>query len=453
MRRILRAYENQIEGLLGWSNLTIEQCQRTISRFRELVKRCAQEQGIPEWMAAKEVWEQWRPKLERLLTVHAGPPEYIRTHPEVLKLPPSSPLPEPIRFRCDSGLGGLARWLRVAGYEAYWQPDWDDSMLVLACQRDGAILLTTDTEIMQRTVVRDQKIRALWIPPAFGLAYQLQLVFREFGLRRRPPRCTKCSGPLRIRPKEELQDRIPPRTYRWLDVFFECRQCGHLFWQGTHWQRIQQVLDIVEQGVGDSRKPNEESLPTVKRPTTRRGNLDPSVWWNWFCKNGVVWIFFHGVEGRPLQQAMDELREVFDSAFGEGEQCQTKDLHILLIFPWEVEEGFLQGEKRKFQRPLEVSFIGDPERELFQFFSVEPWMSSEQKEPAVVPLFSFLHGVGQKTIKPGYPIPYPIAGVLVSRRRQIPYQWRQHRKEEKPDWEKLVSQLKRLKEGSDEMKP
>src|SRR5206468_2540549 len=29
--------------------------------------------------------------------------------------------PAAVRFWCDAGLGGLARWLRAAGYEAAWQ--------------------------------------------------------------------------------------------------------------------------------------------------------------------------------------------------------------------------------------------------------------------------------------------------------------------------------------------
>jgi|SRR6266850_6006382 len=34
---------------------------------------------------------------------------------------PAKPLPTPV-FWCDSGLGGLARWLRAAGYDSLWHP-------------------------------------------------------------------------------------------------------------------------------------------------------------------------------------------------------------------------------------------------------------------------------------------------------------------------------------------
>ena len=34
------------------------------------------------------------------------------------------------RFACDAMLGGLARWLRAAGYDACWQEGIDDGELI-----------------------------------------------------------------------------------------------------------------------------------------------------------------------------------------------------------------------------------------------------------------------------------------------------------------------------------
>ena len=53
----------------------------------------------------------------------------------------------------------------------------------------------------------------------------------------------KCGGTLEAVDKEAMRERIPPRTYRWLDEYFLCQTCGKLFWRGTHWQRIRQRLE------------------------------------------------------------------------------------------------------------------------------------------------------------------------------------------------------------------
>src|ERR1035438_1219939 len=156
----------------------------------------------------------------------------------------------PSHFLCDAGLGGLARWLRAAGYEAAWQPDITDDDLLREARSMGATVLTTDGMLMERRLLRDRIIPVFWLPPTLRIPEQLALVFREFGLTLRGPRCMSCGGELRRGSKEALHERIPPRTYRWLDEFFVCRRCDQLFWHGTHWQRIVKALTAVDRGNG-----------------------------------------------------------------------------------------------------------------------------------------------------------------------------------------------------------
>ena len=151
----------------------------------------------------------------------------------------------PDRFFCDSGLGGLARWLRGSGYEAFWEPSIDDYELLQQAKKLSATVLTTDSLLMERRVVRDHVIPALWLPPTLSIPEALAFVFHEFGLKTRAPRCMSCGGELRQESKESLGDRIPPKTYRWLDEYFVCTRCGKLFWKGTHWQKIKSELEKV----------------------------------------------------------------------------------------------------------------------------------------------------------------------------------------------------------------
>jgi uncharacterized protein with PIN domain len=148
-----------------------------------------------------------------------------------------------LRFFCDAGLGGLARWLRAAGYDTLWEAGIDDDELLRQGARESAVVLTTDSMLMERRVLRDGVIPALWMPPTLGVAAQLLLVFREFGLAVRDSRCMSCGGELRLAPKEALRERIPPRTYLWLDRFYVCNRCDKVFWHGTHWQRIRGQLE------------------------------------------------------------------------------------------------------------------------------------------------------------------------------------------------------------------
>ncbi len=154
--------------------------------------------------------------------------------------------PVAIHFFCDAGLGGLARWLRAAGYEARWEAGIDDNKLLREARELGATLLTTDSMLMERRVLRDRLLPALWLPPTLGIAEQLALVFREFGLTVRAARCMSCGGELRPADKETMRERIPPRTYRWLDEYFVCCRCDKVFWHGTHWSRIVAALETLK---------------------------------------------------------------------------------------------------------------------------------------------------------------------------------------------------------------
>jgi uncharacterized protein with PIN domain len=51
---------------------------------------------------------------------------------------------EPLHFACDAMLGGLARWLRAAGYDASWRADVKDWDLVRQAIREKSVLLSSD---------------------------------------------------------------------------------------------------------------------------------------------------------------------------------------------------------------------------------------------------------------------------------------------------------------------
>jgi hypothetical protein len=73
---------------------------------------------------------------------------------------------------------------------------------------------------------------------------------RQLDLPRRPPRCMACGGVLQSVEKEAYRDAIPPRTFAWLDVYYRCVDCSKLYWEGTHWQRIESLLEDVRRPGG-----------------------------------------------------------------------------------------------------------------------------------------------------------------------------------------------------------
>ena len=213
-------------------------------RFRALLRRARArrlEQGV-RWLVARARGLRARDGMS-LADALAQVYERLATSKPFQQ---SASQPAPVLFLCDAGLGGLARWLRAAGYEAAWQPDIADDELLRQARQTQATVLTTDGMLLERRLLRDRIIPVFWLPPTLGIPEQLALVFREFGLTLRGPRCMSCGGELRRGSKEALRERIPPRTYRWLDEYFACSRCGKLFWHGTHWRRIVEELAALK---------------------------------------------------------------------------------------------------------------------------------------------------------------------------------------------------------------
>ena len=146
------------------------------------------------------------------------------------------------RFFCDVMLGGLARWLRAAGYDAAWEEHIDDGDLVRRAADEGRVLLSSDIGVFKRGIVRDGEVPALLIPVGLGKQEQLAFVLRELSLPLREPRCMACGGALAEADKERARGRVPARTWAWLDRFYECTRCGRVFWRGTHWRQIAERL-------------------------------------------------------------------------------------------------------------------------------------------------------------------------------------------------------------------
>src|SRR3954469_7045321 len=150
-----------------------------------------------------------------------------------------------MQFACDAMLGGLARWLRAAGYDATWHPGIADRDLVRLAREEGRLLLSCDTDIFAYAPIRDGVQPALFVPLRLSPRDQLAHVLHKLALPMREARCMACGGELVDLPKEQAADRVPARSLAWQERFWECRRCGQVFWHGTHWQRMAEALRQV----------------------------------------------------------------------------------------------------------------------------------------------------------------------------------------------------------------
>jgi uncharacterized protein with PIN domain len=215
--RIEAGFRHRLRALLA-QRPAVER-EALIAEWIAAARERSRTEGLPEARALFMVHEDLRAREPRAADRSAAP-----------------------RFLCDRSLGGLARWLRAAGYEAYAAPAVAGHRLPDEALRRGLVLLTTDTEVLERRIVGDGSLRVVWLPSALRTREKLALVLRDLGLPLVEPRCMACGGALLARSKETVRPRIPPRTALWQDEYFVCAECDRLFWRGTHWERIERTL-------------------------------------------------------------------------------------------------------------------------------------------------------------------------------------------------------------------
>jgi uncharacterized protein len=144
-------------------------------------------------------------------------------------------------------LGGLAKWLRAAGYDAYYASegtDVSDRFLTEKALEEGRVLLTSDGGFLERKPVRDGSVGFLMVP-YLPLEDQLRLVVGHFALARRQSRCMECNAELGAVSSGAVAGRVPPGVVRDHEEFFLCGGCGRVFWHGSHWERISGRLERV----------------------------------------------------------------------------------------------------------------------------------------------------------------------------------------------------------------
>ena len=144
------------------------------------------------------------------------------------------------RFLADAHLAGLARRLRMAGFDTVLAGSEADAALVRRAVAEGRILLTRDLELLKhRELTHGLYVRAVKPLEQFRevlLRLDLAASMRPF------TRCTVCNGAVDEVEAEVVADRVPDAVRARHARFARCDGCGRVYWEGSHWRRMREVL-------------------------------------------------------------------------------------------------------------------------------------------------------------------------------------------------------------------
>lgn len=160
---------------------------------------------------------------------------------DVTDLAPLPALPPGrLRFVADAHLGGLARLLRMAGFDTIYDNGLRNDQIEVLAVEEERVVLTRDRELLKRrTIEYGCYVRALKAQD------QLREVFERLGLAERARPFTRClhdNAALRSVSKAEVLARLPPQVAATQEAFNTCDVCGRVYWQGSHWERMRGML-------------------------------------------------------------------------------------------------------------------------------------------------------------------------------------------------------------------
>lgn len=147
----------------------------------------------------------------------------------------------PPRFIADAMLGRLARWLRTLGYDTAHDDAIEDATLVRRAFEEGRHILTRDRRLFEEWRIggglmleSDEPLEQL---EEVATAFRLSPPTRLFS------RCRVCNG--RIEPVEAdtVADRVPGDVRARTSEFGECAECGRIYWEGSHTDRMRRVVE------------------------------------------------------------------------------------------------------------------------------------------------------------------------------------------------------------------
>ncbi|GAB6162839.1 Mut7-C RNAse domain-containing protein [Desulfothermus naphthae] len=150
---------------------------------------------------------------------------------------------EPIkefRFLVDANVGKLAKFLRMLGFDCFFDWKISDEEIAEIAFFEKRIVLSKDIQLLKRKKI-------LWgkLIQANSAIDQLKETITFFGLNintRAFTRCLVCNNKLIPVDKRAIMDRLEPKTKKYYNQFSLCPVCDKVYWSGSHVEKMKELL-------------------------------------------------------------------------------------------------------------------------------------------------------------------------------------------------------------------
>ena len=147
-----------------------------------------------------------------------------------------------LKFGADNMLGGLAKWLRILGFDTCYlrqglkEPMPDRTLLTCRSTRPHQPLIKGWLDVIHLSSNRTQA----QLKETMEI---LRLKKEDFQLL---SRCTVCNHLLEKVPREDVSSLVPEYVHASYTEFSRCGLCGRIYWPGTHQGRMLALINELK---------------------------------------------------------------------------------------------------------------------------------------------------------------------------------------------------------------
>ena len=144
------------------------------------------------------------------------------------------------KFIPDVHLGRLVKFLRLFGFDTYYDKNISDNEIISISVAHKRIILTRDKGLLKNKRVT----HGYWVRSTDPVA-QFKEISGRFDLKSslKPfTRCLECNCILEDVDKEKISDLLLPKTIEYYREFKKCNGCDRIYWEGSHYEKMKKQI-------------------------------------------------------------------------------------------------------------------------------------------------------------------------------------------------------------------
>lgn len=147
------------------------------------------------------------------------------------------------RFIADGNIHDVVKTMRALGLDVFEDATLSPEEIVHMSIHEKRIVLSKNRQLLKRRRV----VHGIFIRHG-EVQVQVRKIVNRLSLKNRCTpfsRCFICNTLLEKVLKENVWERIPPKTRKRCDDFARCPSCDRIYWKGTHYEKIKEKVDRI----------------------------------------------------------------------------------------------------------------------------------------------------------------------------------------------------------------